>query len=128
MDELNTPSSSIPPVHYYGDLIRKLFMIGAAVMVVGLPFIGSYISMPTFISVLAILVLGILAGITNPRHHWVMVANTVISVVAFVIFEIYAIKFYYANQAYFFVVNQGLSLLFLAATYYSTKTWRGMLK
>lgn len=128
MDELNTSSGSIPPVHYYGDLIRKLFMVGAAVMVVGLPFVGSYISMPTFVSVLAILVLGILAGLTNPRHVWVTVVNTIISVIAFVLFEIYAIKFYYANQAYFFVVNQGLSLLFLAATYYSTKTWRGMPK
>ncbi len=103
-------------------------MIGAVVMVIGLPFIGSYISMPTFVSVLAILILGILAGLTNPRHLWVTVANALIAIGAFVVFEIYAVKFYYAHQAFFFVVNQALSLLFLAAIYYATKTWRGLSK
>lgn len=127
MDESNS-SNTHPPYHYYGDLIRKFFMAAAAVMVVGLPFISSYISMPLFISVLAILVLGILAGLTSPRHIWVTAANAVISVIGFVVFEYYAVQFYYDRHAYFFAINQALSLLFLVSTYYATKTWRGLSK
>ena len=114
--------------HYYGDLVRKLFMIGGVVMVVGLPFIGSFITLPIFASILGILLLGVLAGLTSPVRRWVTVINLIVSVLAFVTFEGYAIKFFYDRQTFFFVINEGLSLLFLAAIYYSTKTWRGMQK
>lgn len=120
-------NNNSPTQHYYGDLIRKFFMTAAVIMVIGLPFIGTYIPMPTFVSVLAILVLGILAGFMSPAHKWLMVINSIVSGLAFVVFESYSIKFYYSNQAIFFVVNQGLALLFLAALYYSTKSWRANL-
>ena len=103
-------------------------MTAAVVMVVGLPFIGTYIPLPTFASVLAILILAILAGFMSPAHIWLQGLNTGVSVVAFIVFETYSIKFYYNHQALFFVVNQVLSLMFLTTLYYSTKTWRANLK
>ncbi len=120
--------NNIPPEHYYGDLVRKFFLTAAGIMVIGLPFILPFLPWPTLYSIVAIIVLGVLAGLTSPRQTWVIAVNTGVSIIAFLMFESYAIRFYNLNESYFFVMNQLLALIFLASTYYSTKTWRGMNK
>lgn len=113
--------------HYYGDLVRKLFMSAAVVMLVGLPFVYDNVPIPLFISLLAILVIGILAGLTNPKNFLIMFLNTLIALVAVVAFEFFAVSALIKNMAFFFVANQLLALIFLFALYYSTKSWRGKL-
>ena len=120
--------NDIVPEHYYGDLVRKFFLAAAGIMVIGLPFILPFLPWPPLYSIFAIIVLGVLAGLTSPTQSWVIAINTLVSIIAFLIFESYAIRFYNLNESYFFVMNQLLALIFLASTYYSTKTWRGMIK
>lgn len=116
-------------VHYYGDIVRFLFMCAALVMVVGLPIVSNYIYLPTWVSVLGILVLGLAAGFTNPRQIWDAGANVVISSVGFFLFDLFTVESYIDINLHtkFFVANIVLATIFLFATYFSVKTVRGLL-
>ncbi|MEO8065835.1 MAG: hypothetical protein ABI643_03220 [Candidatus Doudnabacteria bacterium] len=111
--------------HYYGDSIRKLFIFAALIIVVGLPFVYGYLGLPITLSLVAALALVIFAALTSPNHKWVIEINAIVSAVALLIFEAYAIRFYNLQQPFLFVTNEILALLFLVALYYSVKTWRG---
>lgn len=114
--------------HYYGDVVRILFMAAALVMLIGLPAIRNYIQIPTFFSVAAMLVLGFTAGLTNPKQIWEAGVNVVISLIGFLVFESYAVWAYqrYSATDKFFIANLVLGFIFLFATYFSVKTWRGL--
>jgi len=114
------------PEHYYGDLVRKLFFVGGIVMVLGLPFMKDTFSLPIYIPLVAVLVLAFLAGLTNPRQVLVIWLNLVVATIAFFVFEIYAVQFYKAQDAFWFVANQAEALIFVTALYYTTKTLRAM--
>lgn len=113
--------------HYYGDLVRKLFMFAAIVMIVGLPFVYQNIPMPFILSLGGIVVLGIFAGLTNPKQVWVMALNFFIALACSIIFEIFAVRAFADQVDFFFIINQLLALVFLFALYYSTKSLRGKL-
>ena len=118
--------SSVP--HYYGDVVRTFFIIGGVVMIVTLPVFADRIPVSFQLSLLAILVVGFLAGLTNPRHVWVMVINALVSAVAFFDFEYYAVSTYSSLTLFsngFFWINQILAIDFFLALYYSAKTIRG---
>jgi len=107
--------------------VRQLFFVAAAIMLIGLPFVGPLVTLPVFISIFAILVLDFLAGLTNPRQMWVNWVNILVASIALVVFEYAAVKSFNDSRAFFFVVNQFLATLFLLAIYLSTKTLRGMM-
>ncbi len=115
-------------LHYYGDNVRKFFIVGAVIMLVTLPILRDLISIPLMVSLLTILIISIAAGLTNPRYLWVAFLNTVIAGGALLIFEYYAVDAYarYSLQNLLFLTNQILAINFLAALYYSVKTIRGM--
>ena len=52
--------------HYYGGVVRTLFMVAAIIMLVTLPMFDELLSIPTFFSICSILILGLVAGLTNP--------------------------------------------------------------
>ena len=115
--------------HYYGDRVRKLFLLGALLMVAGLPFLYDVIPQPIFFSILAIFVLLAAAGLTNPQQVLTSAVNVALAIFATGAFEYYAI---YASQNYgvgslFFWANEALAINFLFASYYSIKTLRGAL-
>ena len=114
--------------HYYGDAVRFLFMLAAIIMLVTLPFLSGKLPVPIYVSILVILLIGILAGITNPLQKWISVLNAVIAVGASSIFEYYAVKSLVAYQVttLYFITNQALAFVFLFALYYSIKTLRAM--
>lgn len=114
--------------HYYGDAVRFLFMLAAIIMLVTLPFLSGKLPVPIYVSILVILLIGILAGITNPLQKWISVLNAVIAVGASSIFEYYAVKSLVAYQVttLYFITNQVLAFVFLFALYYSIKTLRAM--
>ena len=114
-------------LHYYGDQVRRLYFLAAAVMLIGLPFVGQSVAIPIFISVISILVLDFLAGLTNPKQLWVHWANTLVSAAALIIFETAAIGSLASYKSFIFIINQFLAVLFLVAVYYNTKTLRAML-
>ncbi len=115
--------------HYYGDIVRFLFLVAAIIMLVTLPFLNPKLPVPVISSISIILAIGIFAGFTNPLQKPTALLNTIVSTIALVIFEYFAVKTYmessFGNLMFF--VNQILALIFLFALYYSTKTLRAML-
>ncbi len=114
--------------HYYGDAVRFLFMLGAIIMLVTLPFLIGKLPVPLYISILVILAIGVLAGITNPLQKWISILNGLISTAALFVFEYYAVNSFTTSgvKTLYFIVNQLLALVFLFALYYSIKTIRAM--
>ncbi len=115
--------------HYYGDRVRKLFLVGALIMVTSLPFLYDVIPQPVFFSILAIFVLLAAAGLTNPQQVLTSAINVALAIFATGAFEYYAV---YASQNFgvgslFFWANEALAIDFLFASYYSIKTLRGAL-
>lgn len=116
-------------MHYYGDVTRRLFILGCVIMIVAYPFFTEYIPVSRTVAFAAILVVAIFAGLTNPRQRWVAAADVLIAIAAFVTFEYYAVEFYRADGGFwglFFWINEALALVFFIATYFAVKTWRGL--
>jgi hypothetical protein len=115
-----------PLIHYYGDYVRRLFLAGAFIWVAILPFVHSLIPVPMFLSVLGILILVIAAGLTNPMQYFTVVLNVIISLIAIVAFEWYALNLRAAfpGDHFLFWVYELLTLNFVFALYFSVKTLR----
>lgn len=115
--------------HYYGDIVRMLFLVSAMIMLIGLPVVSNYIAIPAIISVVGILVLGLAAGLTNPKQTWDAAINVAVAIVGFVVFESYAVSLYQklGMDNKFFIANLILGFIFLFAVYFSVKTLRGLL-
>jgi hypothetical protein len=129
LEVMESEAKGQPPFkHYYGDRVRGLFLFGGASMLIGLPFVSATLNIPPLLSVAAILGLGLLAGLTSPKNPWISRVNWFVSIVAFFIFEFYAVRFFTSRNEYMFVINEFLALIFLSAIYYSTKTVRGVIK
>lgn len=112
--------------HYHGDVVRVLFFVAGIIMLIGLPFFKDLIPFSLNISILSILVLGLIAGFTNPRQMWVAIINVLISLAGFIIFEYYAVTSFDPSTLFFWT-NQALALIFFLTLYFSTKTLRGFL-
>lgn len=114
--------------HYYGDMVRSLFFVGAIIMAVTLPFFTNQLPVPASIAIFIILAIGTIAGLTNPRQKWVLYTNVTISTIAFMTFEYYAtVSFTSYFFSDFFLLNQTLAIIFFVAFYYSIKSLRGSL-
>ncbi len=115
------------PEHYYGDTVRKLFLTSGVIMLLFNAFFFDLISTPTVLTVLGAIIIVILAGLQNPRHLWLNILNTCVSAIACFVFTYTGIQHYMHADVFnvaFFWSNQLLGLLFLFATYYSSKTIR----
>ncbi len=116
--------------HYYGDIIRALFIIGAVVMLIMLPFSSSMLPIPVSISILIILVLVFLAGFTNPTQEFINYLNVLASAAGAISFEYAAASVNFSSARpltfVFFIINQVLAIVFFLALYYSVKTLRGI--
>lgn len=115
--------------HYHGHIVRRLFVLAGLIMLVGLPFFASVVRGGVFLAISGILVLGLYAGLTTPKHTWIMWGDVVLSVLGSFTFEVIAIGLYSrdAELGMYFVFNQALALVFFLALYFSVKTFRAML-
>lgn len=130
LESKSPASGSLPKImnmHYYGDLVRKLFLFGAVIMIVGLPFALNFLQLSLWQSLVAIVVLGLFAGLTTPSQTWVAIADLGISAVGLVYFEYYAVRAFETYRWGIFGINQLLGVVFVVALYYSTKSLRGAL-
>jgi hypothetical protein len=130
-DVQTVPSAKpIPPPHYYGDTVRKLFIISGILMLTTMAYFASLIKIPIILSVIAIVVLVLLSGLESPNNKKIVIINTVVSALGCVFFQYRAVHYYLVNTTSmtidwaFFVANQLLALIFFAALYYSSKTVR----
>lgn len=115
--------------HYYGDIVRKLFFAASILMLAGLPFFSDRLPVSTIESLVVIVTIGFLAGLTNPVEPFPAIVNTLTSAIAVVIFEYYAVVTYQINSASdtLFLADQALAIIFLFALYFGTKTLRAMM-
>ena len=116
--------SRIP--HYYGDYVRILFFIAAALGAFTVPVWGSVLPIGTFPQVVGIVILVLLAGLTNPHGTMVLWADTIVSAIGVLFIENTAISLYSIDEIAIFFVREVLVLLLLVAMYYSIKTVRAM--
>ena len=125
MDDLDAPSvihvekEPKPIPHYYGDYVRRLFLVAGIIMLLALPFLYSNISIPILLSTFAILAITFLAGFTNPKQKKVAYFNAGASVVGFIVFEYYSVVAYSESGAIslFLFINQVLAMIFFFAMY-----------
>lgn len=118
-----------PMLHYYGDVVRKLFLAAGLVILFAVLRDREYLNFYLHVGVLVVLALTMLAGLTNPRIRAVIVADMSVSTVLFLLFEYLAVSAYLDELNFFsevFIVRQVLALIFMCAVYFSTKTYRGM--
>lgn len=114
--------------HYYGDIVRRLFIAVAVIMAVGLPLFMDKVPMPAFISILVILAIGFAAGLTNPKQTWTTIADFSMAILGLVFFEFLSIESYREENGMtlYFFYNQGITVLFFFALYYASKTLRAI--
>ncbi|MBX4211041.1 hypothetical protein KW783_03675 [Candidatus Parcubacteria bacterium] len=108
----------------YGRYIRGLFLAAALIMLVFLPYLKQSVPVPSFISLITILVITFLAGFTNRTHRWAIYLDAVVSFGGIFVFGYHAVKSFSRPITLFFVVNQVLAILFLIAFYLSVRTFR----
>ena len=117
--------------HYYGDTVRKLFLVGAVVILVATPLFAHLFSFSAFLPLFVVILFGIIAGLVSPAQKIVSVLETVISGLAVVGFGIYAVLLQLKpdhrdiHQIILFVLTIVLAINFLFVLYYSVKTLRG---
>lgn len=115
-----------PIPHYYGDIVRVIFITGAVFMLWGISRMTELLNIPAWLSIVAIAILGISAGITNPVQKRSLQINAIISVVFMMIFAYVA--WYAYNESIgkeVELANQIAAILFLGASYFSIKSLRG---
>ena len=110
--------------HYYGDAVRKLFLAAGVIMLVALPFFNQLLPVSVTTSLLAVLVISVVAGLTNPMQRWVMVLDVLLSLAAALVFEYHGIVGYTTSPLFLFLTNQALAIIFFFALYLSVKTLR----
>jgi hypothetical protein len=114
-------------VHYYGDYLRRLFVGGAVLSLLVLPFYQSLIPSLSFRGVIALmLVIIVFAGITNPRQKFTAWADLLISAILFIVFEYYTVSEYAVDDITLSLIRGVIGLVFVFSLYYSAKTVRGL--
>lgn len=114
--------------HYYGDYLRRLFLVGAVASIVTLPFYPDLIPSLSVLSVIiTALVTVIFAGVTSPVSRNVVLVEILISSLFFIVFQYHTVLDYGISYPILSFIRQILSLIFLVSLYYGVKTYRGML-
>src|SRR3989344_3186279 len=116
---------SIP--HYYGDYVRQIFIVAAAVMLIFAPYILDHAPALLPFQIGGAIVLVCLAALTNPRKVWVLLADVLAAGIGVIVFESLAMAAYSSASWIAFVGWQAVSIAFLFALYFSLKTVRTMM-
>jgi hypothetical protein len=130
MFQENKPNMSTPPRHYYGDIVRKLFLAAGVLMLATLAIFSSLITVSLPFSVAAIIVLAFLSGLESPNHKTIVMINTMAAAIGCGFFQYTAVQYYLSSTTSmdidwaYFAVNQALAFIFFIALYYSSKTVR----
>jgi uncharacterized membrane protein len=116
------------PKHYYGDLVRKLFVTGAIGSLLTILIDKQLIVFYLTFGVLMALIVVLLAGFTSPKNVWALYCDLVVASVTFVVFEYLAIARQLKVDTIFdtiFLAREAIAVIFVVAAYYAAKTVRG---
>ncbi|MEK7509728.1 MAG: hypothetical protein AAB605_03370 [Patescibacteria group bacterium] len=116
--------SSIP--HYYGNYVRQIFMVAGVAMLVGAPFLINRVPDLVPFQIGGAIALVVLAALTSPRKQFIIVANVIAAALGVLVFEWLSILAYRAENMIAFVLLEAVTIAFLFALYFSTKTLRAM--
>ena len=120
-----SPWQNVP--HYYGDVVRQCFVLGAIIMLVAAPFYTSNLRAELPFVILGALILVALAALTNPHNKSFVVADAVTGGIVVVIYQAWALFDYQSSTWIQFGLRELVALIFITAFYFSMKTLRAML-
>lgn len=109
--------------HYYGNVVRVLFIVLAVCIAVSVPLSGE-MAFALYFAGPIILGLILLAGLTNPHSKNVFVLNTLISGFGVLCAEVLALGAFAASNMLFFLIMEVATGVCIASFYYSVKTMR----
>lgn len=112
--------------HYYGDNVRKLFIIASVMMLVFVPLFGVIAAFVLPLQIVGAMILIVLAALTSPTKELSLVADALAAGAGIVTFEIVAIASYLMDNIVGFIANEVLSFVFILALYFALKTIRAM--
>ncbi len=126
-EDIPLPPEHVGPSHYYGDTVRILFVIGAALL-----FLSQFIGEPfmtSFSALILAVILVVAAGLTNPVQSWIHWINIFLSGISLILFGSIAITRYRETGSIFgsTAIVMILVLVFLFALYSAIRTLRGTL-
>lgn len=113
--------------HYYGDVVRRFLLVGAALMLVGAPFYADSLQNELLFEIVGAICAVGLAGFTNPQSRWVIVGDAIVSGVVGIIYAVWALLGYESGMFLIFSLRMAVGLVFLGAFYFSMKTVRAMI-
>src|SRR3989344_3610993 len=113
--------------HYYGDIVRQLFIAGALLILIGAPFYADTLSVELPYEMVAALVLAALAALVNPHSKPLLLANAVAAGVCLLVYEHWALTQYDTSTWTQFILRELIALIFLIAFYFSLKTVRAFI-
>lgn len=113
--------------HYFGDVVRQLFIGVVVLMLVGAPFYASTLELELPFLIGAALFLAVLAAFVNPHNRWVSMASAVAAGSGFVVYQVWALYQYAESSWMQFILREIIALVFLVALYYATKTVRAFI-
>ncbi len=112
--------------HYYGSVVRTLFVIAAIFILVFSTLFGDILPWGIHFKSMSILALLLLAGLTNPRTEWVMIADGVAAAAGFIMVQTVALGRFAPDSVTLFAIREIAGLVFMFAFYFSMKTVRAM--
>lgn len=113
--------------HYYGDIVRGLFIAATLLMLVSSPLYAESLRTALPVLVIAAVVLIALAALTNPRSVVITRLNAAAAGVGVIVFEIWALMAFNLGALLGFVLLEAVAILFVFAFYFSLKTLRAMI-
>lgn len=121
-----SPSDSSHIPHYYGDYVRVIFIVAAALAAFAIPVWGDVLPVGTFPQVAGIVILVVLAGLTNPHGTFILWVDAIVSAIGVLFIENTAIALYSIDEIALFFARELIVLLLLFAMYFSIKTVRAI--
>ncbi|HVN26261.1 MAG TPA: hypothetical protein VMT99_01225 [Candidatus Paceibacterota bacterium] len=114
--------------HYHGPVVRKLFLTGAVIIMVTVPFFQGIDIYPLWLSIFAIILLALGAAFTSRENRWSTTFDLAVAALNVTIFEYNAVNAYASAHYAYFTVSQVLALIFLLALYYAARTTWGVFR
>lgn len=112
--------------HYYGDYVRQIFMLCAAVMLVTAPFLSAAIPAALPFEIGGAIVIAILGALTSPTRKISILANSIAAAGGVIVYELLAMTSFSEGAMIAFILREALVIAFLFALYFSLKTLRNM--
>ena len=128
MSEDSSPPPLNPgPTHYYGDVVRILFVISAVLILLAQIMGTAFLTTQAALISAVILILS--AGLTNPVQVWIHFVNVILSAGGFLISAGVVLDRFRTSPNFFSdgCIVMLLSIVFVCALYSATKTLRGSL-